>query len=68
MKKKKLEKLAATAAPEAKEPKNFLKWYEDGDFAPVAFTESEKEMISRSESPLFAAMFVPRAVTFSVEC
>jgi hypothetical protein len=43
------------------EPAYFLKWYEDGDFAP---TSSGK---TGGESPIFAALFAPRTVTFSVD-
>ena len=46
------------------EPENFVKWYEDGDFAPVSFTEDQKKAILRSDSPVVMAMFAPREVTF----
>ena len=49
------------------EPDDFLKWYEDGDFAAPSFTEGEKEAIAISESPVFATMFAPREVTFSMQ-
>ncbi len=49
------------------EPANFLKWYEDGDFAPMKLTDEEKDAIARSESPGHAMMFMPRKVTFSVD-
>lgn len=45
------------------EPNDFLKWYEDGDFASATLKENETE----SESPVFATMFAPRVITFSVE-
>lgn len=44
-------------------PKNFLKWYEDGDIdcSSLPLDYSECEM------PLFQAVFSPKRITFSVE-
>lgn len=62
-----LDSVACAEGDTPVEPDNFLKWYEEGDFAPQSFTEKEKAVIAKSESPVFASMFIPRTVTFSVD-
>ncbi len=58
--------VAVVENKKAEEPKDFLKWYEHGDFVDSNQADENEKLISESQSPAFWKMFSPKEVTFSV--
>jgi hypothetical protein len=61
-----LDSLSCVEGKPPVEPADFLKWYEEGDFVFMSLTNEQKKAITEKESPLFAAIFSPKEVSFSV--
>ena len=59
--------IACEKGKEPEKPPHFLKWYEEGDFAPISYTKEEKKSFLKKDSPVFNAIFHPRKVTFSLD-